>query len=1255
MLSKKNILFLLLCQFCGLLCAAVSLPVNIAWQAPQTFSLPLESETRLAFEHCCYPQGKLPFYALTIPTGGNNTNYRITINNIQWEACSEQEAHLIAQETLSDTLFYFTLSTAEQHQHQFEIYLLPLFKHNSQICKLRSCSLNLSAQASQRAETSNRYTEQSVLSSGRWVKIAVDKSGVYRLSYEDLSAMGFANPANIRLFGYGGKLLDEDFNVAVGLHPDDLPEQPIYMDKGSDNVFGPGDFILFYGQGPLQQTYTDNGFVFTQHPYSNKGYYFLSCDAGIGKTMAWEEDLSAMIPDLDIYHTFSAVHSEIEKFNLLESGRTWYGETLTQASPEYSVTLPLKHIDTSSNFRLNISTAGYSSTATKAKVFVNGAEEYNNILIPTTSGSYKAGVTATFNRYVPNTATNNPVIKLQYCANSTTDKFYVDYITANTYCQLIMDSAQLPICYPKEIGYNIVARYNISTNQAHTQVWDLTQPLAIRRVPTQYQNGILSFSTLHDSVHHFLAVDITASFPKPSVVGQIPNQNLHSLVQPDMVIVAPDQYFDAANLLAQHHRQHDNMIVHIITPTQVYNEFSSGTPDATAFRWLMKMFYDRSADTGKAPQSLLFIGTTSYDNIGRLHQQQVLPSYQSLESLAKNLSYTTDDYYGMLDDNEGRSIASDKMDIAVGRLPVRNATEALQVVQKIINYVNNSSLGPWKNLCAFLGDDEDSNVHMIQTDQLSKQLYNTDPAYTIDKVYLDAFPMVQEASGGTFPRAKEKILKDLDNGVLLFTYVGHGSPNTLTSERTISLADICAMDNTNLGVWITATCDFSRYDNNSESAGMRVLLNPQGGGVGMLTTTRVVYSSDNFKLASKVFQYIIPSPNQPAFTLGEIVRRSKTELGYDSNKLNFTLLGDPAIKIAYPTYQVITDSINSSIPTEATLNALSIVEVKGHIATPEGDSLNNFNGTVHITVYDKQETINTLNNKGHGVFSYTDYPNILFSGKVTVSNGSFAYRFMVPKDINYSFGNGRMVYYAHSNNQQDAHGVEESFQVGGSDPSYQPTDNHPIIRAYLNTPYFTNGSTINANPYLYAFFNDPYGINVIGSGIGHDITAELRGPINKTLVLNEYYSSTLNDFTSGTLCYPLADLPNGSYTLKLKAWNLQNLSSSVLLQFNVNNQDPPGIYDFVVSPNPCSNTFNIQLVHDRPEQLLSVEFNIYDTVGRLCATLKASEKTQGTFGIDPVSVQQLSLNAGIYAIKAVLSTKDGLSCTQTQKFIVAPR
>lgn len=1252
--------------------------IAIDWKKVQDLRANDEVQRRLFFEGANYlDENQLPYFTYTIPISkeGALSTYTVALDNAVFTFSTEDETTVLSQlgVPIQTTIHIDYYIVYEKKQPSLQLLFTPIIQKENSYAKLIKADLIISSTPANKTgnqgkrslgdedQSIHQYASSSVLASGNWYQIRVPQTGIYKLTYEDLLSLGIQNPAQVRVFGYGGAILEEDFSIPRVA--DDLPEIALFMEKGSDDVFNAGDYILFHAQGTIRWQYDKYSgyYKHQQNYYATHGYYFVTERAGEGKRITSQplvtETPVATVTDFLQYGVY-----EKEQVNLLESGREWYGDKFTNTNRTLTIPFSFPSVSTTKSAKIDVVVVGNSTQSSSISVHIDDVEQTNKISIFAITSYYQVARQGSGNYFSMPKGQNELNVKLTYIPQNTTAFAHLDFVRVNAYQALNMEGNSMYFRQTDQDLRDDVLQYELGNATSDIRIWDLSDPLNMVEIPTTFSTNTLFFvpSVRSDLlVREFLAIRTSATFPKPEVIGKIANQNLHAIQQADYVIISPNEFREQAMRLATFHQQKNGYSVVIVEPQQIYNEFSSGTPDATAYRWFLKMLYDRAGDNiNNQPKALLFVGISSYDNRGIVHSKLPLLSYQSDNSIVSTSSYTTDDYYAFLDDSEGLNVSRDVMDIGVGRLPVATLSEAKIVVDKIVNYTNNTKKGLWKNYAVFLGDDGDGNIHMTQSDNLVQIFQEKSKAYQPAKVYLDAYQIVQSASGSTYPSVKERMLNIIKSGALIFNFVGHGSVNSLTEEQTIVRKDIENMRNDNLALWITATCDFSRYDNNKTSAGMNVLLNPYGGGIALLTTTRTVFSGENYRLSQQIYKNILPEDSFKPITLGEIMRRGKVGMGTDANKLNFALLGDPMLSLSYPTNRVITTQINDAVlPDIATIKSLSLVTIKGYIENNEQNGiLEEFNGFIYVTVYDKEETIHTLSNRGNVPFTYKDRPNVIFSGKTTVVNGEFTILFMVPKDINYRYGDGRIVYYAVDETlNREANGYSEDLIVGGSSDDISTNQEGPIVRMYLNTPHFLSGQTVNNSPVFYAFMNDDFGINTVGAGIGHDIVLKLNNQTNYTYVLNDYYQATLDDYKSGYIRFPLNNLPAGSYELQFKVWNLQNISTTQTLYFTVEDTAKPSIYSFYAYPNPASVSTNFVLEHDRPDVLATATFIVCDITGRKVwqsqtVTILGDEPLQLTWDLTDSSGRKLP--SGHYLMNVKIETPNEAFSTATQKIII---
>jgi len=1095
------------------------------------------------------------------------------------------------------------------------------------------------------------YANSSVLAQGQWSKIQVSSTGFYKISFDDLKKMGVTDPSKVKICGYGGALLPEDFSKPF---IDDLPENAIYI--GSN-------YILFYAQGATSWQYqpATKTFVHTQNYYSNYGYYFVQQGTAPARQITplapetgTPTDSVASFLDYDVH--------EADLVNLATSGREFYGEQFGYTT---SYTFPFT-FPNADGTRQGTAVVNVAAKATVASSFsVNlGSALLGNLVVPALAANMYAMSGNGSYKFTP--ASDNSSISLTYNKSTDVATGYLNFIEMNVYRKLIMTGSYMPFRNPDYVNQNRTLKYSLSGANANVKIWNLTDPQNIVEMPVVQSNGTLSFVTSAPKLQEYAAIDPTQANAFPSAVivqTGISNQNLHALTAQDMVIISPAAFTGEAERLAQEHRDHDNMRVAVVSAEQIYNEFSSGNPDATAYRKLMKMLYDRAGGFGTpdAPKYLLLFGRGFFDNRNITKTSLPIPqlmSFESYNSLSQLDSYVSDDYFGFLDDNSGVNLTADKLNIGVGRFPIYTQEQAKATVDKTITYVENGNRGSWKNQVCFVADHGDDNLHMTQADSLASYASRAYPMLQINKIYLDAFQQVITPSATLYPTANNKLLNLIQSGLLILNYTGHGSPDGWSTGQVLTGNNINNLYNNKLALWVTATCDFTRCDYTSITGGENVFLNPNGGGIALFTTTRTVISSSNFLINSYFETHILQLDASGNYLrLGDVMRLTKNDIPGDNNKMNFIYIGDPAIRLAAPApnYPVVTDFINDvAASTANTVSALSLMTIKGHVNVPDNSGVcTDFNGYVEVTVYDKIQTITTLTSG----FTYQDRPNILFSGKTYVKNGYFTIQSIVPKDIDYSFGSGRISYYATDTLGREGQGSYTNFMVGGSNNNIVWEYNGPDVDMYLNTPDFKSGDKVNETPLFVANVSDETGINIVGSGIGHDMTLSIDQNPSMYYPVNDYFTPSMNDYRSGTVQYRLPALADGKHTLTFRVWDVLNNSTVKSIDFEVQKGLAPELFSVTCYPNPAKGAVtNFVLNHDRPNTILQVGVSVYDLTGRLLKTLQTSTPSATSTVTIPWDVTDSSGNRlppGIYLYKMNVSTTNGNSASKTQKIIVA--
>lgn len=1089
------------------------------------------------------------------------------------------------------------------------------------------------------------YAERSVLADGHWVKIRVSESGVCRMSFSELRSAGL-EPSQVRVFGYGGAQKEQDFSKR---NIDDLPQVPVYVGE---------DYILFYVQGPISWTYNGSRFAHTRNTYSDFGYYLLSDDAGAMLPFPEAEAVSGSPTDVTYYSYYQVQDKDsvnlIDRTGVSGGGRTFYGEQFAAGQTRtFTFSTPYANGDNSSVY---IDMAANAATTSTVKAQLNNTSS-KSIYISSIPDHYTFGVAGTISMNGASEEQNQRVT-MQFVNSNAGALAWLNYIEITTPSELVMTGSYMGIRSLVNRNTTNPVRFLLRNTTASTQIWDVTDLAAIQRMPTTMVDDQLAWvGTQADGVHEYIAVNTDGTkFVQAEVVGKVKNQNLHALSNIDYIIICPEGYEDVSEDLAKAHEAKQAITYAIVTDQQVYNEFSSGTPDATAYRWLMKMLYDRAKNgIGQQPRWLLLMGHGTFDNRKLLRNSgtSLLLTYQSKNSVNEIKAYATDDYFAYLDDNEGAIDTQGRMDIGVGRLPVESLDEARTTVDKLIQYIRNEQTGKWKNQLVYLADDGENGTHTETAEKSAELVRIKNPDFIVHKIFLDAYPQEVNASGESYPLAKNRVLNLLKNGVLFFDYSGHGGYNAITNESILNLKDIAGMTNKNQAFWLFATCNFAQCDAGKRSAAETAVLNPKGGAIGILAATRTVYAPQNTNLNRSVCDTLFGHSDVFHYdmTLGEAISIGKNLLGSDENKLAYVLLGDPCMRLNYPTdYHV------ETLTEMDTLNALSVQHVEGRIIDEDLNTVSDFNGKVDITIYDKMQSIPTRDNDNAGgdprVVAYNDYPNTIFSGATDVKDGLFNYTFMVPKDIRYNFDNGRIVYYAVTSDSletAEAVGHFEQFIIGGSGSTVAIDTIGPEMEIYLNSPAFRNGDKTYATPRFFANLYDENGINTAGAGIGHDLMLIIDDDPKMIYSLNEYFTAANNSYQAGQVSYLMEELANGPHSLTFRAWDLLNNSTTKSLNFIVEAGLDPSIYNVTTYPNPVQQSGVVHLVvnYDQPDELIETEIYLYNTAGQMVYSHKQDNP-------DAVSINlpALGLNTGVYIYSVKIKSASSKYSTTSGKIIV---
>ena len=1136
----------------------------------------------------------------------------------------------------ADLKYWTELGTSAGTFH-IRVSILPFVRRNNQILRLTEFTLSIKENPNRlkSAMASFPWKSTSVLNSGKWTKIKTINKGIYKISYDQLIAWGFSNPDQVCLYGNGGYMLPI---MNRDLKADDLLPYPVWKGKDNSNK----DCLFFYSSGNIKLTYNIGSATLShqQNYYSTETYFYLSDQ---GQPLLIDK---AVEPDgtpgrqVSTYPNYTFYEKELN--NLIASGSQWFGEQFNMGETQ-SINISLDSPDLSKPASITVSAVGKSKDPNNMDVIMNG-----NILFNLSFGLESSYIFASkIVKTTSSTLSGNTIqMKMTYNAANNTSAGWLDYIAINYQSLLTMNADVVNFRGRGVNGAIPISEFVLTGSTLDTKILNITDLQHVFEMPEYYGDGQLTFKSNSSLINEYVAFNPSGTIPVPVLVGELPNQNLHGGDLNEMIIVANPKFLSKANELAEYHRTNDQMTVQVVTPDVIYNEFSGGLPDPAGIRNYFRMCYDRGKLSGKNTlKYVLLMGDGSYDNRNIEGKNlNLIPTYQSDESLSLTDSYVIDDFFVFLDENEGGS--SGIIDLGIGRIPANTLLQAKAVVDKVKGYRDMAAMGNWRNMVTFIADDGNkddgfTNLHTQQAEALATFINKTYPGFSTDKIYFDTYNKIATAGGGSYPEVTDAIVSRVKRGTLIMNYTGHANEKNLADETVLDIGIIDSWTNINrLPLFVTASCEYSRFDANETSAGEHILFNPNGGGIGLFSTTRLVYSGDNFTLNSKFYEYVFQKDLKGnRMRLGDVMRLAKAATN-NTNQLNFTLLADPALQLAIPELQVITSSMDDkNTETQVdTIKTLSVVTVKGFVADSNGAKLTSFNGEIIPTVFDKAISAKTLGNERQTPMSYTLQNNIIYRGLATVKEGDFEFSFFVPKDISFKMDKGKILYYAY-NDSLDAQGYFDGFLIGGASNAIISDTQGPSMDLFMNSTSFKDGGQVSASSVLIANITDETGINTAGSGIGHDITAVLDGDDSHILVLNDYFQASKDKHTEGSIVYPLTNLAEGKHTLKVKVWDVLNNSSEKEINFVVKNNFR--IESVQCYPNPMQDQTSFVFTHNHPDETFVVTLEVFETSGAKVDMVQARVGSQGIESIplewNPSS-RGVKMKAGVYIYRLTVTT-----------------
>jgi hypothetical protein len=1213
----------------------------------------------------------------------------LVISNISYQTLSAQQLGQLNLSLIPNAVNARLYASLSRDKWFAVLQLSPIVKDGSTYKRVTSFSYsyNTGTGANQRTLSTNSVTEEvnSVLATGQWHRFYVERSGIYRLSRSFLQSLGMdtnVDPRKIKIYGNGGRMAPL---LNATPYPADPEENAIRFVGEEDGSFGAGDYILFYAEG------TDNWNTESEtnnNLYTDRAYYYItSAGSSNGKRIQPNlQPAGAATQQTAVFDDYQ--FHERDLVSVARLGRKWHGEAFNlENEQEFEFTVP--DIYTQEPVNYEISTAAYSNIAGSMQVAVNGTAAATMAFVGVTASSHNladdgSSGTGSF------TATGSDItFRLTYNnGGNPTANAWLDYIVLRAKRYLRGNGSQYRFRLNSAGSNTGILQYNFTNASSIAEVWDITDIYNATSLPNAGGLASFSFKANLGEVRQYITV-VPGDFYSPLRDGatRVPNVNLKGTIfrnsqgqfeDVEYIIVTPAFLRSSAEALANIHRTNEGMVVKVVTLEDIYAEFSTGQQDIAAIRNFIKYVYNNASVPANRLKYVCLFGDASFDYKNRIPgNTNIVPAFHYYSSAGINYSdvttFVSDEFFGMMDANEGNlTSASEKADIAMGRMLVSSVAQANDMVNKVAEYLGEESYGKWRNEYIALVDDLDGAGSTWFVDYMEEMIEEANvqrPAINFKKFYTDAWVQQVSSGGERYPEAKEEFLRAINYGALVVNFLGHGSIRAMASERMFEATDAQNLTNRyRYPLFITATCELTKFDNPYEdTTGEEIYWNTRGGAIAMVTTTRALYISDaerfNNSYSVRLYAYGLPYEQYP--TMAEALRLSKAENSNFSYR-PISFVGDPALKLAIPRPNIILTEINDVPLAQSTevLEALSFVRLGGRVTDEQNNVLTNYNGELEVTVYDKPISRTTLNNDniipmGNQIviWPFTTLGEAIFRGNATVTNGQFEFGFIVPRDIRIPVGEGRVSFYAKRNNTlEDQTGCDNTIRIGGLNTSAPQDNTAPTVRLYMNDESFVSGGITNSSPILLAFLFDEHGINT-ASGIGHDILGILDGDENNPYIMNDYYETANNDYTNGTVRFPFVNLEPGLHTLQFRAWDVYNNLVSAEIQFVVTGDEGVALERVLNYPNPFVSYTEFWFSHNRPFEPLDVQVQIFTVTGKIVKTINQQVTTDGFLsrdlkwdGRDDFGER---IGKGVYVYKlTVRSTVTGRTAEKFEKLVL---
>jgi len=1186
------------------------------------------------------------------------------VKNVIYETVSNLTNYRLDRNKLSSNLEADFKIVHSRNKSFANLTLNPIIKDGPLLTRVKSFELEYSLTSNKKNQKAKSHTiKNSVLATGDWYKFSVDTTGVYKLDFKFLQSLGIdvnsINPKQIQIFGNGGEMLpfkNSDFRF------DGLQENSIFISGEEDGSFDSNDFILFYAKGPHSWKNTKSGNLNElEHQFnifSDEAYYFITIEQNEGKRIKNKTPITSSLSEqISIFHDYTFL--EKDEVNILAAGQQWFGDSFNiQNIHTYSI--PFKNIDNSENVIVKLRGVTQSTIPTQMEVKVNHQNLFN-VNFPAYSGLSKAVVTQ--NSAAVQLNGNSINVEVSYNNNGNPSaKAYLDYIEVIGAKKLIAEGKQFSF---RNFYVNKTAQifeYKLENNENIYKVWDISNPLNVSNITNESNLSNFLFKVQGGIFNEYIVLN-EQDFYTPQKLEQsiVKNQNLHALKDIDYLIVTQDFLTDQAQRLANYHENNSNFKVAVVPLNEIYNEFSSGTQDISAIRDFVKHLYDNA--TSNKIKYLCLFGDASFDYKNRIGgNNNIVPVFEAYESFNLASSFVTDDFYGMMNYNEGEMYSFERQDVVTGRIPVSDHLEAEVVVDKILNYYSSKSFGDWRSYITLIADDIDSSGEDIlqkEMEKIADTISVKKPVFNLKKIYLDSYVQQSTSGGNKYPDVNTEITNQIEKGTLLVNYFGHGGEDGWASESVLGVSDIQKWENKyKLPLFITVTCEFSRFDNPlRKTAGEFVFLKENGGASMLISTTRQIFISVGQALNERLVKPLL-NFNDENYSFAESLMHVKNQ--FSTNQRYFVYaIGDPAMKLSIPKANIKITKMNDIDITQKldTIRALGYMKLEGEIINSNGALVNDFNGELEVTVFDKAIHKKTLNNdRRGGIMNFDVQESKIFTGRSKVTNGVFNVDFVAPKDLKIAYGKGKLSFYA-SNELIDRAGNNSEIIIGGINNNAPEDTTGPIVQTYMNDLNFVEGGNTNESPLFIAVLEDENGINTSITAVDHDIVAILDGDQSNPIILNDFYKTEIDNYKKGTVKYPFKNLVAGNHTIDLKVWDTHNNLTESTFSFVVIDNSDLILSNVLNYPNPFINYTEFWFNHNKPNELLDVQIQIFTVSGKLVKTLNETVQSEGNLskslvwdGLDDFGAK---IGKGVYLYRLkVKAVNSNVSAEKIEKLVI---